>query len=76
MQCIGVMCAYLPIKGTFIHYSARYVDPALGFASSLIYIYTCMMFVCIEATAVAQLIDTGPILIQEYGSLSAFCFTL
>lgn len=56
MQVVGVICCYLPIKGSFIHYSARYVDPALGFASSIIYIYTCMMFVCLEATAVAQVI--------------------
>ncbi|KAI5967052.1 PUT4 [Candida theae] len=56
MQVVGVMCAYLPIKGSFIHFSARYVDPALGFAASIIYIYTTMMFVCLEATAVAQVI--------------------
>lgn len=57
MQCVGVMCCYLPIKGSFIHFSARYVDPALGFAASIIYIYTAMMFVCLEATAVAQVIS-------------------
>ncbi|EMG46657.1 prnB Proline-specific permease [Candida maltosa Xu316] len=57
MQAIGEMCSYLPIKGSFFHFSARYVDPALGFASSLIYIYTALMFVCIEATACAGLIS-------------------
>lgn len=54
MQCVAEMCSYLPIKGTFIHFAARWVDPALGFASSIIYIYTSMMFVCLEATAVAS----------------------
>lgn len=57
MQAIGEMCSYLPIKGSFFHFSARYVDPALGFASSLIYTYTALMFVCIEATACAGLIS-------------------
>ena len=52
MQAIGEMCSYLPIKGSFFHFSARYVDPALGFASSLIYTYTALMFVCIEARPV------------------------
>lgn len=56
MTVVGVMCCYMPLKGSFFHYSARYVDPALGFASCIIYIYTAMMFVCLEATAVAQVI--------------------
>ncbi|EGW34890.1 uncharacterized protein SPAPADRAFT_131915 [Spathaspora passalidarum NRRL Y-27907] len=57
MQAVGEMCSYLPIKGTFLHYSARWVDPALGFACTLIYLYTSLMFVCLEATAVASLIS-------------------
>lgn len=55
MQGVGEMCSYLPIKGTFLHYTARWVDPALGFACTLIYLYTTLMFVCLEAVAVAAL---------------------
>ncbi|KAK6464819.1 proline-specific permease [Scheffersomyces coipomensis] len=51
MQCIGEMCSYLPIKGSFLHFSARFVDPALGFAVTLIYLYASCMFICLEATA-------------------------
>lgn len=56
MQCVGEMCCYLPLRGSFVHFSARWVDPALGFASSLIYFYTSAMFVCLEATAFAGVI--------------------
>ncbi|RLV92120.1 Proline-specific permease [Spathaspora sp. JA1] len=56
MQAVGEMCSYLPIRGSFLHFSARWVDPALGFACTLIYLYTALMFVCFEATAVASLV--------------------
>lgn len=29
---IGEMAAHAPISGTYPHYAARWVDPALGFA--------------------------------------------
>ncbi|KAI5953352.1 PUT4 [Candida jiufengensis] len=57
MQAVGILCCWLPIKGSFVHFSGRYVDTSLGFATSIIYIYTTMMFVCLEATAVAQCIS-------------------
>ncbi|ABN65353.2 Proline-specific permease (Proline transport protein) [Scheffersomyces stipitis CBS 6054] len=56
MQAVGEMCSYLPIKGSFLHYCARWVDPALGFACTLIYLYTSLMFICLEAVAVASVI--------------------
>ncbi|KAG7194936.1 uncharacterized protein KQ657_004045 [Scheffersomyces spartinae] len=56
MQAVGEMCCYLPLRGAFVHFSARWVDPALGFAASLIYFYTSAMFVCLEATAFAGVI--------------------
>ncbi|KAK6198488.1 proline-specific permease [Scheffersomyces amazonensis] len=56
MQCTGEMCSYLPIKGSFLHFAARFVDPALGFATTLIYLYTSCMFVCLEAVSVALVI--------------------
>ncbi|KAK6457826.1 proline-specific permease [Scheffersomyces xylosifermentans] len=57
MQAVGEMCSYLPIKGSFLHYCARWVDPALGFACTLIYLYTSLMFVCLEAVAFASVIE-------------------
>ncbi|EGV61626.1 Proline-specific permease [Yamadazyma tenuis] len=53
MQAVAEMCSYLPIKGSFLHYSARWVDPALGFACTIIYLYTSIMFLALEATAFA-----------------------
>ncbi|KAK7679873.1 hypothetical protein QCA50_017031 [Cerrena zonata] len=35
MLAVGEMGSYLPIKGSFIHFAARWVDPALGFACGL-----------------------------------------
>lgn len=57
MQCIAEMCAYLPIKGSFLHYSARWVDPALGFACTMIYLYTSLMFIALEAVAFAGVVS-------------------
>lgn len=48
---------YLPIPGCFLHLGARIVDPAFGFAVNYIYTYTCMMFVALEATGVASVIQ-------------------
>lgn len=56
MLAVAEMCSYLPIKGSFLHFSARWIDPAMGFACSIIYIYTNMMFICVEATAFATVI--------------------
>ncbi|ODQ81880.1 hypothetical protein BABINDRAFT_160110 [Babjeviella inositovora NRRL Y-12698] len=53
MQCVAEMCSWLPIKGSLFHYASRFCDPALGFTASWIYCYTAMMFVCVEAVAVA-----------------------
>ncbi|CAN3504893.1 dicarboxylic amino acid permease [Diutina catenulata] len=53
----ATFASYLPINGCFIHLAARVVDPALGFAVNIIYIYTCMMFVALEAVGVASVIQ-------------------
>lgn len=57
MQCVAEMCSYLPIKGTYLHYCARWVDPALGFACTIIYLYTTMMFIALEAVAFAGVVS-------------------
>lgn len=56
MLAVGEMCSYLPIKGSFLHFAARWIDPALGFACTMIYLYTCLMFICVEAVAFASVI--------------------
>lgn len=56
MLAVGEMCSYLPIKGSFLHFAARWVDPALGFACTIIYLYTCLMFLCVEAVGFASVI--------------------
>ncbi|QRG36090.1 hypothetical protein FDK38_000419 [Candidozyma auris] len=54
MLATGEMCSYLPIKGTFLHFASRWLDPALGFATTLIYLYTTLMFICVESVAFAS----------------------
>lgn len=64
MFAVAVFATYLPVPGCFIQLSSRIVDPAFGFAVNIIYTYTCMMFVGLEATGVAGVIqywtDTNP----------------
>ena len=57
MQCVAEMCSYLPIKGSFVHYASRWIDPALGFAGAMIYAYTSMMYVCLACVAFASVIS-------------------
>lgn len=54
MLATGEMCSYLPIKGTFLHFASRWLDPALGFATTIIYLYTTLMFICVETVAFAS----------------------
>lgn len=56
MMAVGEMCSFLPIKGSFLHYAARWLDPAMGFAVTLIYLYTCLMFLCFEVVAFASVV--------------------
>jgi amino acid transporter len=37
MVALGEMAALYPVSGAFTHYCARFVDPALGFATGLNY---------------------------------------
>lgn len=80
MQCVAEMSSFLPIKGTFLHYSARWVDPALGFASALIYLYTSCMFVCVELVAFASVIgfwtDLSPAVFISIGIVSYLVFNV
>ncbi|KAA1469644.1 general amino acid permease 1 [Dentipellis sp. KUC8613] len=63
LACISEMCAFAPVSGTFSHYAARWVDPALGFAVGWNYFYTCAITLPAEITAGAVLIgfwDANP----------------
>lgn len=57
MQAVGEMSTYLPIKGSFLHFAARWLDPAMGFAVTIIYFYTSLMFICVEVVAFASVIS-------------------
>ena len=54
---VGEMTAFAPVSGTFPHFSARWVDPAFGFAVGWNYFYTQAMSVPVEVSA-AQIILT------------------
>ncbi|KAM0229000.1 hypothetical protein ACHAPO_010275 [Fusarium lateritium] len=32
MQSLGELGSFIPVSGSFVHYSARFIDPALGFS--------------------------------------------
>ncbi|KAH8116357.1 general amino acid permease 1 [Phellopilus nigrolimitatus] len=54
---VGEMTAHAPVSGTFPHFAARWVDPALGFAVGWNYFYSNAITVPVEVTA-AQIILT------------------
>lgn len=54
---IGEMTAHAPISGTFPHYAARWVDPALGFAVGWNYFYTNAITYPVELVAATILIS-------------------
>lgn len=41
MTSLGEMATYIPTAGSFTSYSARFVDPALGFAMGWLYWFSC-----------------------------------
>ncbi|RDB18585.1 putative proline-specific permease put4 [Hypsizygus marmoreus] len=53
---VGEMTTHAPISGTFPHYAARWVDPALGFAVGWNYFYTNAISTPVEVTAAVILI--------------------
>ncbi|KAF7309445.1 General APC amino acid permease [Mycena indigotica] len=54
--CIGEMTTWAPISGTFPHYAARWVDPALGFAIGWNYFYSNATSVPVEINAAVILL--------------------
>lgn len=53
---VGEMTTWAPISGTFPHFAARWVDPALGFAVGWNYFYTNAISTPVEITAAVILI--------------------
>ncbi|KII86065.1 hypothetical protein PLICRDRAFT_178353 [Plicaturopsis crispa FD-325 SS-3] len=53
---IGEMTTHAPISGTFPHFAARWVDPALGFAVGWNYFYNNAITVPVEVTAAGILL--------------------
>lgn len=80
MQAVGEMCSYLPIKGSFLHYAARWLDPAMGFAVTIIYLYTSLMFICVEVVAFASVIgfwtDALPAIFITVGLVTILFFNV
>ncbi|KAF9038572.1 general APC amino acid permease [Panaeolus papilionaceus] len=68
---VGEMTTWAPISGTFPHFAARWVDPALGFAAGWNYFYTNAISTPVEITAAVILIsfwdsDTGKSHVAAY----------
>jgi amino acid transporter len=60
---VGEMTAYLPISGSLLHYAARWLDPAVGFALGWNYFYAAATAVPLEITALSAMVafwDTNP----------------
>jgi len=57
MQCLGEMATWLPLPGAIPQYSARYADPALGFAVGWNNWYNSSITLCAEISAAALLIN-------------------
>ncbi|CAH6719802.1 probable lysine/arginine permease Can2p [[Candida] jaroonii] len=80
MQAVAEMCSFLPIKGSFLHYSARWVDPALGFTCTMLYLYTSLMYIALEATGFAGVVgfwtDINPGVFITVALVSTFCFNV
>lgn len=80
MMAVGEMCSYLPIKGSFLHYASRWLDPAMGFAVTMIYLYTCLMFLCFEVVAFASVVGfwtpVNPAVFISVGLLTILFFNV
>ncbi|SCU83690.1 LADA_0C12970g1_1 [Lachancea dasiensis] len=52
-----VMATYLPVTGSFVHYTSRFVDKSCGFAVGWTYFVCQAANVCFEITAVCLVIE-------------------
>ncbi|ORX48548.1 hypothetical protein DM01DRAFT_1338605 [Hesseltinella vesiculosa] len=56
MTCVGEMCSFLPVSGSFNHFAARFVDPAFGFALGWNYWFSWSVTIATELAAAATII--------------------
>lgn len=80
MLAVGEMCTYLPIKGSFLHFASRWLDPAMGFTITMMYLYTSLMYICVEVVAFASIIsywtDALPAIFITVGLVSILFFNV
>ena len=57
MTSLGELATHLPVSGSFAAYSARYVDPALGFAMGWNYWLNWAITVAVDISTAALLIQ-------------------
>ncbi|WVW80547.1 hypothetical protein I302_102532 [Kwoniella bestiolae CBS 10118] len=57
MVALGEMASLFPVAGAFTHYAARFVDPALGFATGINYWYSYAITIPVEIVAAAIVIS-------------------
>ncbi|KAH7928822.1 general amino acid permease [Leucogyrophana mollusca] len=63
LTSVGEMTAFAPISGSLIHYAARWLEPAVGFALGWNYFYYAAIAIPVEVTALSVLIgfwDANP----------------
>ncbi|KAF9224925.1 general amino acid permease [Gyrodon lividus] len=53
---VGEMTAYAPISGSLLHYAARWLDPAVGFALGWNYFYGAATAIPLEITAFSSMV--------------------
>ncbi|KAL0250197.1 hypothetical protein I308_103505 [Cryptococcus tetragattii IND107] len=57
MIALGEMASLYPVAGAFTHYAARFVDPALGFATGINYWYSYAITIPTEIVAATIIIS-------------------
>ncbi|KIJ64779.1 hypothetical protein HYDPIDRAFT_28140 [Hydnomerulius pinastri MD-312] len=60
---VGEMTAFAPVSGSLLHYAARWLDPAVGFALGWNYFYFSATAIPLEITALSAMIafwDSNP----------------
>lgn len=57
MVALGEMASLYPVAGAFTHYAARFVDPALGFATGINYWYSYAITIPTEIVAATIVIS-------------------
>ncbi|KAI5479664.1 amino acid transmembrane transporter [Pseudohyphozyma bogoriensis] len=60
MIALGEMATLYPVSGAFVHYTARFMDPAFGFAVGWNYWYSYAITLPTEIVAAALVIDYWP----------------